>query len=143
MSDSQNELFLVDGSGFIFRAYFAMTYSGRGDMTNPNGVPVSAVFGFTQMLMKLLKDYHAPYIAVIFDAKGGSFRNEIYPDYKANREAPPEDLVPQFPLVRDATRAFDIPAIESWWQTQVALRSGPAPRAELRAKEDSDKKPES
>ena len=108
----EDELFLVDGSGFIFRAYFAMTYSGRGDMTNPEGTPVAAVFGFTQMLLKLLRDYHAPYMAVIFDPKGGSFRNNIYPDYKANRDAPPEDLIPQFPLVRDATRAFDIPAIE-------------------------------
>ena len=108
----EEELYLVDGSGFIFRAYFAMAYSGRGDMTNPDGVPVSAVFGFTQMLMKLLNDYHAPYIAVIFDPPGGSFRNNIYPEYKANRDAPPEDLIPQFPLVRDATRAFDIPAIE-------------------------------
>ena len=119
-SDTQNipagnedELYLVDGSGFIFRAYFAMAYSGRGAMTNPDGVPTSAVFGFTQMLMKLLNDYHAPYLAVIFDPKGGSFRNDIYPEYKANRDAPPEDLVPQFPLVRDATRAFDIPAIEA------------------------------
>ncbi len=108
----EDELYLVDGSGFIFRAYFAMAYSGRGGMTNPNGVPVSAVFGFTQMLLKLLKDYHAPYLAVIFDPPGGSFRNDLYPEYKANRDAPPEDLIPQFPLVRDATRAFDIPAIE-------------------------------
>jgi DNA polymerase-1 len=112
MSDSQNELYLVDGSGFIFRAYFAMAYSGRGGMTNPDGVPVSAVFGFTQMLLKMLKDYDAPYMAVIFDAKGGSFRNDLYAEYKANRDAPPDDLIPQFPLVRDATRAFDIPAIE-------------------------------
>ncbi len=112
-SDTQeDELYLVDGSGFIFRAYFAMAYSGRGGMTNPDGTPVSAVFGFTQMLLKLLKDYHAPYIAVIFDPPGGSFRNDLYPEYKANRDAPPEDLIPQFPLVRDATRAFDIPAIE-------------------------------
>ncbi|MCB9981183.1 MAG: DNA polymerase I [Rhodospirillales bacterium] len=111
--DSQDgELYLVDGSGFIFRAYFAMTYSGRGEMTNPDGVPVSAVFGFTQMLMKLLNDYHAPYLAVVFDPKGGSFRNDLYPEYKANRDAPPEDLVPQFPLVREATKAFDIPALE-------------------------------
>lgn len=110
--NAEDELFLVDGSGFIFRAYFAMAYSGRGEMTNPEGTPVSAVFGFTQMLMKLLNDYHAPYLAVVFDPPGGSFRNNIYPDYKANRDAPPEDLVPQFPLVRDATRAFDIPAIE-------------------------------
>lgn len=110
--EQNGELYLVDGSGFIFRAYFAMAYSGRGAMTNPDGVPVSAVFGFTQMLMKLLNDYDAPYLAVIFDPPGGSFRNDIYPEYKANRDAPPEDLVPQFPLVRDATKAFDIPAIE-------------------------------
>ena len=106
------ELYLIDGSGFIFRAYFAMAYSGRGGMTNPDGVPVSAVFGYTQMLLKLIKDYHAPYMAVIFDPKGGSFRNDLFPEYKANRDAPPDDLIPQFPLVRDATRAFDIPAIE-------------------------------
>jgi len=110
---SEDELFLVDGSGFIFRAYFAMAYSGRGEMTNPEGVPVSAVFGFTQMLLKLLNDYDAPYLAVVFDPPGGSFRNDVYPEYKANRDAPPDDLIPQFPLVRDATRAFDIPAIEA------------------------------
>ena len=62
------ELYLVDGSGFIFRAYYAMAYSGRGGMTNPAGVPVGAVYGFTNMLLKMLKDYHAPYMAVIFDA---------------------------------------------------------------------------
>ena len=109
----EDELYLVDGSGFIFRAYFAMAYSGRGTMTNPDNVPVSAVFGFTQMLLKLLNDYHAPYMAVVFDPPGGSFRNDIYPEYKANRDAPPDDLIPQFPLVRDATRAFDIPAVEA------------------------------
>ena len=113
LTNAEDELYLVDGSGFIFRAYFAMAYSGRGDMTNPDGVPVSAVFGYTQMLLKLIKDYHAPYMAVIFDPKGGSFRNDIYPEYKANRDTPPDDLIPQFPLVRDATRAFDIPAIEA------------------------------
>ena len=111
--NAEDELFLVDGSGFIFRAYFAMAYSGRGTMTNPDDVPVSAVFGFTQMLLKLLNDYHAPYMAVIFDPPGDTFRNNIYSEYKANRDAPPEDLVPQFPLVRDATRAFDIPALEA------------------------------
>ncbi|MBX2835127.1 MAG: DNA polymerase I [Micavibrio sp.] len=109
---NNDELYLVDGSGFIFRAYFAMAYSGRGGMKNPDGVPTSAVFGFTQMLMKMLNDYHAPYMAVIFDPKGGSFRNDLYEEYKANRDAPPDDLIPQFPLVRDATRAFDIPALE-------------------------------
>jgi DNA polymerase I len=111
-SADDNELYLVDGSGFIFRAYFAMAYSRQKTITNPAGVPVGAVFGFTNMLLKLLNDYHAPYMAVIFDAARKNFRNDIYPDYKANRDEPPEDLIPQFKLVRDATQAFDIPAIE-------------------------------
>ena len=107
-----DELYLIDGSGFIFRAYYAMAYSGQKAMTNPEGVPIGAVFGFTNMLLKLLQDYHAPYIAVIFDAARKNFRNDIYPDYKANRDETPEDLIPQFPLVKKATKAFDIPAIE-------------------------------
>ena len=112
-TDEDGELYLIDGSGFIFRAYYAMAYGRGGDnMTNPDGVPVGAVFGYTNMLLKMLRDYHAPYMAVIFDAKRENFRNEIYPDYKANRDETPEDLIPQFPLVKEATEAFDIPAIE-------------------------------
>lgn len=107
-----DEIYLIDGSGFIFRAYYAMAYSGRGNMTNPDGVPVGAVFGFTNMLLKMLKDYHAPNIAVIFDAARENFRNDIYSDYKANRDETPEDLKPQFSLIKDATIAFDMPAIE-------------------------------
>lgn len=103
----ENTLFLVDGSGFIFRAYHALP-----PMTNPQGVPVNAVLGFVNMMVKLLKDMDAPLISVIFDAKGPTFRNEIYGAYKANRDAPPEDLVPQFPLFRDATRAFGIEPLE-------------------------------
>lgn len=111
MSD-ENELYLIDGSGFIFRAYFAMAYSRKSGMTNPEGIEVGAVYGFTNMLLKMLRDYHAPYIAVIFDSARENFRNEIYPEYKANRDETPEDLKPQFPLIRDATRAFDMPALE-------------------------------
>ncbi len=107
-SDEQDELFLVDGSGYIFRAYYAMPQN----LTNPEGVPVGAVLGFTSMIMKLLTDLHAPYIAVIFDAARKNFRNEIYTEYKANRDDTPEDLIPQFGLIRDATEAFGIPAIE-------------------------------
>ena len=107
-----DELFLVDGSGFIFRAYYAVAYGQKTVLTNPAGVPVGAVLGFTNMLMKLLKDYHAPYLAVIFDAARENFRNEIYAEYKANRSETPEDLIPQFPLIREATAAFDIPALE-------------------------------
>ncbi|MDP7143346.1 MAG: DNA polymerase I [Alphaproteobacteria bacterium] len=105
---AEDELFLVDGSGYIFRAYYAVPQT----LTNPKGVPVGAVMGFTNMLMKLLNDLHAPYIAVIFDAARKNFRNDIYEEYKANRDDTPEDLKPQFGLIREATKAFDIPAIE-------------------------------
>lgn len=103
-----DHIYLVDGSGYIFRAYHALPPLTR----KPDGLPVGAVAGFCNMLAKLLADADASHIAIIFDAAGGSFRNEIYADYKANRGAPPEDLVPQFPLVRVATQAFNLPCIE-------------------------------
>lgn len=108
MTDSSDDIFLVDGSGYIFRAYFALPQT----LTNPRGQPVGAVLGFTSMLMKLLTDVKAQYIAVIFDAARQNFRNDIYDQYKANRDDPPEDLVPQFPLFREASVAFGIPALE-------------------------------
>ena len=107
-SPSPDEIFLVDGSGYIFRAYYAV---GQG-LTNPEGVPVGAVLGFTNMILKLLTDMHAPYIAIIFDAARKNYRNDIYADYKANRSETPEDLIPQFPIIREATEAFGMPAIE-------------------------------
>lgn len=110
--DNTEELFLIDGSGFIFRAYYAMAYSRQSGMSNPEGIEVGAVYGYTNMILKMLRDYHAPYIAVIFDAARINFRNDIYPEYKANRDETPDDLKPQFSIIRDATRAFDIPAIE-------------------------------
>jgi len=102
-----DHVFLIDGSGFIFRAYHALP-----PMTRPDGTPVNAVFGFTKMLMKLIGDTDAEYVAVIFDKARKTFRNEIYPDYKAHRPDPPEDLIPQFALVREATEALDVPAID-------------------------------
>jgi len=105
--DRQNELFLIDGSGFIFRAYHALPPLNR-----PDGTPVNAVLGFTNMLVKLISDMHVPNIAVIFDAARKNFRNDIYAEYKANRSETPEDLIPQFPLIREATEAFSIPGIE-------------------------------
>ena len=101
-------LFLIDGSGFIFRAYFAL----KTHLTRSDGTPTNAVYGFCNMLMKLLDDTEADYIAVIFDAGRKTFRNDIYADYKANRPEPPEDLIPQFALIREATEAFNLPAIE-------------------------------
>ncbi len=109
---SDDHLYLVDGSTFIFRAFHALPPLTR----KSDGLPLGAVSGFCNMLYKLLEDTKAgdrpSHFAVIFDHSGPSFRNEIYPDYKANRGEPPEDLVPQFPLVRDATRAFNVACIE-------------------------------
>jgi DNA polymerase-1 len=105
-------LYLVDGSAYIFRAYHALPPLTR----KSDGMPVGAVSGYCNMLYKLLGDMtdeHEPtHLAVIFDYSSESFRNEFYPDYKANRPEPPEDLRPQFALVRDATRAFNVPCIE-------------------------------
>ena len=100
-------LYLVDGSGFIFRAFHALP-----PMTRADGTPVNAVYGFCNMLQKLLTDLKAAHIAVIFDAERKTFRNDIYPDYKAHRPPPPPELIPQFPLIREATRAYGIPALE-------------------------------
>ncbi|MBL8831633.1 MAG: DNA polymerase I, partial [Rhodospirillales bacterium] len=104
---SRARVCLVDGSGFIFRAYHALP-----PLTRPDGTPVGAVMGFCNMVSRLIETHAGDRIAIIFDTSRISFRNKIYPDYKAHRPDPPEDLVPQFALVRDATRAFDLPAIE-------------------------------
>jgi DNA polymerase-1 len=101
------KLVLIDGSGFIFRAFHALP-----PMTRPDGTPVNAVFGFTNMLARLLKDHAGTHFAVIFDAGRHTFRNRLYDAYKAQRPEPPPELVPQFALVRAATEAFDVPAIE-------------------------------
>ncbi len=107
-------LYLVDGSGFIFRAYHALPPLTR----KTDGLPVGAVAGFCNMLWKLLVDMHAKadaptHLAVVFDHSEKNFRNDLYAEYKAHRPPPPEDLVPQFPLVREATRAFGVPSLET------------------------------
>ncbi len=101
-------LVLIDASGFIFRAYHAIK-----PLTSPDGVPVNAVFGFMQMLMKQLDDMEPKHVAVIFDAARKTFRNDISPEYKANRVETPDELIPQFALVREATRAFNLDCIEA------------------------------
>ena len=105
--DASDKLVLIDGSGYIFRAFHALLPMTRGD-----GTPVNAVFGFTKMLLKLIDDLQPHSVAVIFDAGRVTFRNEIYSDYKANRTDPPDELVPQFALVRDAAYAMSLPVIE-------------------------------
>lgn len=103
----ERALYLVDGSGFIFRAFHALPPLNR-----PDGTPVNAVLGFTNMMLRLLADVQAHQVAVIFDAGRETFRNAIYDQYKANRDEPPEELVPQFALIREATEAFSLPCLE-------------------------------
>ncbi|HEX4104600.1 MAG TPA: DNA polymerase I [Rhizomicrobium sp.] len=107
-----DHLYLVDGSGYLFRAYHALPPLTR----KSDGLPIGAVSGYCNMLWKLLEDMKAgdapSHLAVIFDASERTFRNEIYKEYKAHRPPAPEDLIPQFPLVREATRAFGVSCIE-------------------------------
>jgi DNA polymerase-1 len=104
-------LYLVDGSSYIFRAYHRLP-----PLTNRHGLNVGAVYGYTTMLWKLAESLHKEegptHLAVIFDAGSHTFRNDMFDGYKAQRPPPPPDLVPQFPLIRDATRAFSLPCIE-------------------------------
>ncbi|MDX1576492.1 MAG: 5'-3' exonuclease H3TH domain-containing protein, partial [Kiloniellales bacterium] len=100
-------LYLIDGSGYIFRAYFAIPPRNASD-----GTPTNATFGFSNMILKLLRESDADAVAVVFDKGKTSFRNDFYPDYKAHRPDPPEDLIPQFEMIREATRAFNLPCIQ-------------------------------
>jgi DNA polymerase I len=108
---AENHLYLVDGSSYIFRAFHRLP-----PLTNRHGLNVGAVYGYTTMLWKLAEDLKKAdgptHLAVIFDAAARTFRNDMYDQYKAHRPPPPPELVPQFPLIRDATRAFSVPCIE-------------------------------
>jgi len=104
---SGGKLILIDGSAYIFRAFHALPPMNRKD-----GTPVNAVYGFTNMVMKLVDDLRPDHAIVVFDHARENFRNDIFPDYKANRGETPEELIPQFPLIRDATRALNLPMAE-------------------------------
>ena len=110
-----DHFYLVDGSGYIFRAYYALPPLSR----KSDGLPTGAVSGFSSMLFKLLEESRSDdsknkptHFAVIFDSARQTFRNEIYKDYKANRSEAPDDLVPQFDYIRKAVKAFNLPSIE-------------------------------
>src|SRR5947208_8203378 len=107
-----DHVFLVDGSSYIFRAYHALPPLNR----KSDGLQVNAVLGFCNMLWKLLRDMPADnrptHLAIVFDKSEVTFRNKLYPDYKAHRPPAPDDLIPQFGLIRDAVRAFDLPSLE-------------------------------
>jgi len=95
------KLTLIDGSGFIFRAFHALP-----PLRRPDGVPVGAVYGFCSMLFKTLLENKTEALVVVFDAGRKTFRQDIYPEYKAHRPEPPEDLIPQFQLIRDALHSL-------------------------------------
>ena len=119
MSESE-QLVLIDGSGYIFRAFHALPPMTRGD-----GTPVNAVYGFTGMVMKRVDDLAPAHVAVVFDSARKTFRNDIYADYKANRTDPPEELVPQFDLVREATTAHENSFIcRLFWELTVTELGG-------------------
>ncbi len=100
-------IYLIDGTAYVYRAYHAI----RG-LTNSKGVPTNAVFGFTRMLIKLFQDREPAYTAMFFDARGPTFRHEIYGNYKANRPPMPEDLRPQIQLIKEVTAGFNLKIIE-------------------------------
>jgi DNA polymerase-1 len=100
-------LYLVDGSSYIYRAYYAIRH-----LSSPSGHPTNAIYGFIQMLLKLLKDYNPEHVAVVFDAGRTTFRTEMYPEYKANRAAMPDDLRVQMEPIREVVRGFNIPTLE-------------------------------
>lgn len=108
-SDSSSTLYLIDGHAQIFRAYYAI----RGGMSSPvTGEPTHACFAFTGMLIKLFNQFAPEYVAMAMDADGPTFRDELYPDYKAQREAPPEDFQQQLPRILEVTRLFGIPVLQ-------------------------------
>lgn len=107
MTDQARQLFLIDGSAYIFRAFFAIP-----PLTNAGGLPTNAIFGFTNILLKFLKQYRPAYVAVALDAGRLTFRNEMYADYKGNRPEAPADLIPQFPYFRKVLDALNLPLLE-------------------------------
>jgi DNA polymerase-1 len=105
--EKEKTIYLIDGTAYIYRAYHAIR-----SLSNSRGLPTNAVYGFTRMLIKLMEDRSPEYIAMFFDAKGSTFRHEMYADYKANRPPMPEDMVVQLPYIKEVTAAFNLPIME-------------------------------
>ncbi|MCJ7705532.1 MAG: DNA polymerase I, partial [Desulfobacterales bacterium] len=100
-------LFLIDGSSYIYRAFYAIRH-----LSNSKGFPTNAIYGFTQMLLKVLKDHRPDYLAVVFDSKAPTLRSETYREYKANRPAMPEGLIPQIPYIKRIVEGYRIATLE-------------------------------
>lgn len=105
--DNRPRLFLIDGSSYIYRAFYAIRH-----LSNSRGFPTNAIYGFTQMLLKVLKDHRPEYLAVVFDSKAPTFRSEAYQAYKANRPPMPEGLIPQIPYIKKITESYRMAALE-------------------------------
>jgi DNA polymerase-1 len=107
MTEQPQRIYLIDGSSYIYRAYFAIRH-----LSNSKGFPTNAIYGFTNMLLKVLRDEKPDHLAVVFDARGPTFRKKIYPEYKANRAQMPEELAQQIPLIKRVVEAFRLPVLE-------------------------------
>lgn len=107
LNHSNPRIYLVDASSYIFRAFFALP-----PLTNSSGLPTQAIYGFTTMTLKFLKDHRPEYLAVALDAARETFRNQIYPEYKGNRPEAPPDLIPQFPYIRKVLKALNVASLE-------------------------------
>ena len=107
MTKLNQHLVLIDGYGFLFRAFHALPPLIRSD-----GINVGAVFGFTSMLTKIILEFSCSHLAVVFDSGGKTFRHDIFPEYKSHRPPAPEELIPQFPLVREAVSALNIDILQ-------------------------------
>ncbi|MGD2187687.1 MAG: DNA polymerase I, partial [Desulfobacterales bacterium] len=103
----EKTIYLIDGTAYIHRAYHAI----RG-LSNSKGLPTNATFGFTRMLLKLIEDRNPQYAGMFFDAKGPTFRHEMFAEYKANRPPMPDDMTAQIPYIKKMTAAFQLPIIE-------------------------------
>ncbi len=106
-SDKNPPLLIIDGYGFVYRAYHV-----QPPLTSPDGNPVGAIYGLTSMLIKLISEFQPKYAVLVLDSKGKNFRHDLFPEYKANRPAPPEDLLLQLPIVQEAARALNFCVLE-------------------------------
>src|SRR3989338_4047929 len=103
----KKQLLLIDGTSYIYRAFYAIPH-----LSNSKGLPTNAIYGFAQMLLKVIKDFKTDHIAVAFDVKGPSFRHKLYEEYKAHRPEMPDNLKPQIPYIKEIVKAFNIPCLE-------------------------------
>ena len=129
MAQEKKEIYLIDGSGYMFRAYYAMM---RQRLSNSKGVPTGATLAFARMLLNVIRDRAPEYVAVAFDRPEPTFRHDIYPAYKANRDAAPEDLVEQIPYMHRVIEVLRVPLLVPSREPRPTTSSARWPRARKR-----------